>query len=147
MPEEAGEFRNLFLQIRDSLLRTEYENHWITHGGRQRIISGSAAVLSGATQTPTYIIVSGIDVTEQRRAQIKFRGLLEAAPDAGVVVNQSGKIVLVNAQLEKLFGYRRAGDPGRGDREAGARTFAGQASRPPRKFHLRPPRAPDGRRC
>jgi PAS domain S-box-containing protein len=45
---------------------------------------------------------------ESKQADERFRALLETAPDAMVLVGQDGRIVQINAQTEKLFGYTRA---------------------------------------
>jgi PAS domain S-box-containing protein len=50
-------------------------------------------------------IASIRDVTVRKRADEKFRQLLEAAPDGMVIVNREGRITLLNSKAKELFGY------------------------------------------
>jgi PAS domain S-box-containing protein len=55
------------------------------------------------------LVMSAIrDITARKKAERKFKDLLEAAPDAIVIVDRTGDIVLINSQAERLFGYPRA---------------------------------------
>src|SRR6266566_946113 len=60
-----------------------------------------------ATEQGTWLLSAIVDITERKRAEDMFRLVVEAAPNAMVVADGQGKIVLVNAQTEKLFGYPR----------------------------------------
>ena len=72
-------------------------------------------MLSPLESTEGILVTAAIrDISVRKAAEIhlaqmegRYRGLLEAAPDAMVVVNQGGEIVLLNLRAEAEFGYRR----------------------------------------
>ncbi len=60
----------------------------------------AAGVLKGFSE-------SSHDLSESQASEARYRGLLEAAPDAMVIADKDGRIVLVNGRAEALFGYGR----------------------------------------
>jgi PAS domain S-box-containing protein len=60
------------------------------------------------TPAGTFVLAAIIDITERKRAQERLRLVIEAAPNAMLMVDGQGCITLVNAQAEKMFGYPRA---------------------------------------
>ncbi len=76
--------------------------------GRIRWIGAHGQVERDAEGKPVLLRGVSIDITERRQAEDRFRIVVEASPNALIVVDEEGRIVLANAQAEKVFGYTRA---------------------------------------
>jgi protein-histidine pros-kinase len=101
----VGHRANFFTQPRVRSMGAGLELFGLRADGSEFPVEISLSPLR--TEDGTVVMSAIRDVTQRRKAEQKFRDLLEAAPDAIVIVNSQGLIVLINSQTEKLFGYAR----------------------------------------
>src|SRR5205814_3516996 len=72
-----------------------------------RWMTGRARCLPNDDVRPSRLLGVSADVTDRKQAEELFRFATEASPSGIVLLNEGGRIVLVNAHIEELFKYER----------------------------------------
>ena len=73
--------------------------------GAGLVVFSRWALRTDSNGKPISVLESNRNITQSKRDEKKFRDLLEAAPDAIVIVNKEGRIELANTQMQAVFGY------------------------------------------
>jgi PAS domain S-box-containing protein len=60
------------------------------------------------TGEQSVVLMSVVDISARRRAEARFQAAVESSPSGMLMVDQHGRILLVNREIERLFGYGRA---------------------------------------
>ncbi|HTZ27901.1 MAG TPA: PAS domain S-box protein [Streptosporangiaceae bacterium] len=105
-PEREREMKMLAAVVRGERVE-EHQANRLRKDGSLVAVSLTLSPISDSAGKIIGISSIARDLSEKQRAEARFVGLLEAAPDAMVCVDGNGQIALVNAQAERLFGYHR----------------------------------------
>nr|WP_321224528.1 PAS domain S-box protein [uncultured Psychroserpens sp.] len=97
--------RHMQRTFEEKMFHSELIHRVITPKGTVKTLEVIGKVFTDQNGEITEIIGSCQDITEQRMEELKFRGLLESAPDAMIILNEQQNIHLINKQAERLFGY------------------------------------------
>jgi diguanylate cyclase (GGDEF)-like protein/PAS domain S-box-containing protein len=107
-PDDIAAIEDMFVSVAPGGEQRQYrgEKRYLREDGSVGWAHVSA-VLIEANEYPVQVHMHVIDITERKLSEEKFRRLVEMAPDAMVIVDAHGEIVLVNGQTEMTFGYTR----------------------------------------
>jgi PAS domain S-box-containing protein len=113
LPKERGQAFDLVEHAGTERRRQPTEMHWLSRDGRRRRIAWTATTLTDGLGDINFIIMTGIDVTDQREAtaalhasEARYRQLVESSLGVVYTHDLDGKILSINANAAESLGYR-----------------------------------------
>jgi PAS domain S-box-containing protein len=106
-PERWEEETEILARVRKGEQIKQYGTERLTRGGRRIEVSLTISPIYDAQGRIVGASTIGRDLGGAKKAERKFRDLLDAAPDAMVIIDTHGHIALINAQAERMFGFTR----------------------------------------
>jgi PAS domain S-box-containing protein len=107
-PERPGEMEEMLDRVVHGAPVTRHSTVRLRNDGVQRQVEVTISPIRDSAGTVVGAASIVRDITERIKADERFRRLILAAPDAMVIVDADGSIVLVNERTERLFGYPAA---------------------------------------
>lgn len=113
--EEAFRFISTFEEMIHGRVYEKFEMNLTSKTGEARSIEWSSSSIESANGSVEYMVLTGVDVTERRRAEealkeseLRYRTIFESTGTAMCSVNTSGVIVFANNELKRMLGYSQS---------------------------------------
>jgi two-component system, sensor histidine kinase and response regulator len=103
----SKEDREELERITEGKMYKDHEIQVVHSSGELLYVLLSAIPAYCAEETIDEIRLTLVNVTERKAIEKRFEALMESAPDAMMVINHAGELVLVNSRVESVFGYCR----------------------------------------
>jgi two-component system sensor histidine kinase VicK len=114
LTEERATAFHLLEQSRSDQRRDPIELHWLTREGRRRLIAWTTTTLTDGSGEINFIIMTGVDVTDQREAtaalyasEARYRQLVESSLGMVFTHDLEGRVLSINSSAAENLGYRR----------------------------------------
>ena len=105
LPEDHKILLDAYQEIFNSKRFPKHTYKIKTPEGQIKIIEAKGEVILDAKNEITEVLGTVKDISTEHEAEIRFRDLFAATPDAILIANEDGEIQLVNKQAEQFFGY------------------------------------------
>lgn len=124
LPEEIEPVKAVIAKVVAGEFPNTHVNHWVTKDGRQRLVSWANTALLDEEGQPEYVISTGLDVTDRRKAEAAvreghnvLRAVIEGTPDAIFVKDLDGRYIMANSSAAGFLGKTAEEIIGKSDTE------------------------------